>query len=195
MRTRKEPEVRRRELLTAAYECFLKNGYEKTLAVDIARTAGASKGTFFHYFPTKDDVLHALAEDEARAICARVDAARDGDAVMQLRTLLRVFAAPLVLDDLLDRLVELEEDRAMRLLWESACPALDVLVKEILARGSAEGTMRVRDSAIALAFFWSILDAVWENRAADEPEMQQRQEIGYGLIEELFGMEKGSLRV
>lgn len=195
MRTRKEPEVRRRELLRAAYECFLKNGYEKTLATDIARTAGVAKGTFFYYFPTKEDVLRALAEDEANAVCGRVAAGCDGDAAAQLRTLLRVFGEPIVLDELIDRLTDLEEDRAMRILWEGALPALDDCLTAILSRGMAEGTMHVRDLNAAAAFFWSILDAVWENRAADEAEMQLRQEIGYGLLEELFGMEKGCLDV
>lgn len=198
MRTRKEPEVRRKEILAAVHECFLQAGYEGTTASDIARAAGVAKGTFFYYFPTKESALRSIAEQEARAICAHARRESTGrGAVEELRTLLRLFGEPIEMDDLLDRLTALEEDRAIRLLWEGARPVLDVYVKDILAHGRAEGTMSVRDSEIAISFFWSILEAIWDIRAIDtsEERMQLRQALGYRLIEELLGMKKGSLGI
>lgn len=54
---------RREAILTAAYECFSELGYERATTTSICKRAGVSSGTFFHYFPTKLDVLLAVIEN------------------------------------------------------------------------------------------------------------------------------------
>ena len=59
-RIRKEPDVRRTELIDAALELFSSVGYEKTTVTDIVKKVGVAKGTFFYYFPTKEAVLETI---------------------------------------------------------------------------------------------------------------------------------------
>jgi len=49
--------------LDAARSCFSRNGFHNTTTADIAKAAGVAQGTFYLYFPTKDDVIVALADD------------------------------------------------------------------------------------------------------------------------------------
>ncbi len=63
MKTVKEGEVRRREILLAARELFVTKGYEQTSVNDILKIVGIAKGTFYYYFASKDEVLEAIILD------------------------------------------------------------------------------------------------------------------------------------
>ncbi|MEU6265592.1 mycofactocin system transcriptional regulator [Saccharopolyspora shandongensis] len=44
------------ELEQVAFELFDEQGFEQTTITDIARAAGIARRTFFHYFPSKNDI-------------------------------------------------------------------------------------------------------------------------------------------
>lgn len=58
----KEHDIRKGELLDIAQEFFTQNGYESTPVSKIIEKAGVSKGTFYHYFNSKEDLLDALSD-------------------------------------------------------------------------------------------------------------------------------------
>lgn len=53
---------KRQRLLKESLRLFRENGYDQTKVSDITRAAGVAKGTFFNYFPTKEQVLLTLGE-------------------------------------------------------------------------------------------------------------------------------------
>lgn len=55
----------REAILAAAYEAIATLGYAGATTAEICRRADVSSGTFFHYFPTKEQVLLALLVDDA----------------------------------------------------------------------------------------------------------------------------------
>ncbi|WP_042475270.1 TetR/AcrR family transcriptional regulator [Bacillus ndiopicus] len=62
MRIVKEHEERRNEILNTAQTLFVTKGYTKTTINDILRAIGIAKGTFYHYFKSKEEVLDAIIE-------------------------------------------------------------------------------------------------------------------------------------
>lgn len=50
----------REAILAAAHDAIAELGYHAATTAEICRRAGVSSGTFFHYFPAKQDVLVAL---------------------------------------------------------------------------------------------------------------------------------------
>jgi TetR/AcrR family transcriptional regulator, cholesterol catabolism regulator len=68
-RERKKLEVLAR-IRAAALELFTDKGYDATTVEEIAERADVAKGTFFNYFPRKDALLLALAEDTFEGILA-----------------------------------------------------------------------------------------------------------------------------
>lgn len=60
MRTVKEYEERRNEILDTAEKLFVSKGYMKTTVNDILREIGIAKGTFYHYFKSKEEVMDAI---------------------------------------------------------------------------------------------------------------------------------------
>lgn len=73
MRRHKEPEVRKGELLDAAQKLFVEKGYSKTTVTDILNVHGLSKGVFYYYFKSKEEVMDAIIQ---RMVEAMVDHAK-----------------------------------------------------------------------------------------------------------------------
>lgn len=63
MKTIKEGEVRKREILLVARELFVKKGYDHTSVNDILKIVDIAKGTFYYYFSSKEEVLAAIILD------------------------------------------------------------------------------------------------------------------------------------
>lgn len=49
------------KIVSAAWSLFYDNGYEDTTIDEIIKKSGTSKGSFYHYFGSKDDLLGSLA--------------------------------------------------------------------------------------------------------------------------------------
>lgn len=62
-RTIQSPIQRRQALIQAAEALFLKQGFEGTQVSQIVRQAGASQGTFYNYFSSKEEILGAVFEN------------------------------------------------------------------------------------------------------------------------------------
>ncbi|OBI44403.1 TetR/AcrR family transcriptional regulator [Mycobacterium sp. E796] len=65
-------DARRKELVAAAQQVFIQQGYPKTTVSDLLEATGMSKGGFYHYFQSKDDVLRqaitAILDEAATVI-------------------------------------------------------------------------------------------------------------------------------
>lgn len=59
MRIVKEHDERKNEIIDTAAELFLDKGYDQCSINDILNSIGIAKGTFYHYFKSKEDVLDA----------------------------------------------------------------------------------------------------------------------------------------
>lgn len=76
--TRTKPaEQRRAELLAAGQALFLAKGIAATSLDDITQRAGVSKGLFYLYFRSKEDLVLALQEQVSRQVAERMHAAAD----------------------------------------------------------------------------------------------------------------------
>ncbi len=54
--------ARRLHIIDVALTCFAADGYDGATTAAICRRAGIGSGTFFHYFPSKAEVLLAILE-------------------------------------------------------------------------------------------------------------------------------------
>jgi AcrR family transcriptional regulator len=69
MGNRVEQVAKQREnLLNTSLELFVTNGYHGTTVRDIAKKTGISVGLFFHYFPTKQDILEELLKQSEEGV-------------------------------------------------------------------------------------------------------------------------------
>jgi len=74
--TRTKPaEQRRADLLAAGRALFLAKGIAATSLDDITQRAGVSKGLFYLYFASKEDLVLALQDQFSREVATRMSAA------------------------------------------------------------------------------------------------------------------------
>jgi AcrR family transcriptional regulator len=62
-RRSKDPEIRKKEFVTAAMELFETKGYEQTSVTDITNKVGVSHGAFFYYYKSKEDILAGVIDE------------------------------------------------------------------------------------------------------------------------------------
>ena len=77
---------KRKKIIDKAWELFIKNGYEETKVEDITRELGISKGSFYTYFATKDELLYEILEKIKKKIInvlGAIDISQKPDKVLE----------------------------------------------------------------------------------------------------------------
>ncbi len=77
--TRREPKVRdtRDRLLTAALDVFAEKGFSATSVDNIVERAGCTRGAFYYYFESKEDIARDLQRDLWHRLAERAQDAFD----------------------------------------------------------------------------------------------------------------------
>ncbi|WP_412540983.1 TetR/AcrR family transcriptional regulator [Longispora sp. K20-0274] len=133
-------EARRGQILGAARACFARNGFHSTTMQDVVREAGLSVGAVYRYFPSKNELIRAIAEGAIGQVTARLDA------VVVERPLPPLSALYRSILDLVD--LEAGPDGALRMavqVWGEALRDPD------LAAHVSQVYRQVRDRFVALA--------------------------------------------
>jgi TetR/AcrR family transcriptional regulator, transcriptional repressor of aconitase len=81
-------DARRDQILRAARRCFLRDGFHATSMQDLFAEAGLSSGAVYGYFPSKDDVIIAIAEDNVRHVVAMIHEVASGEPGRPIGTVL-----------------------------------------------------------------------------------------------------------
>lgn len=161
MRTKSED--KRREILRAAADLFVEQGYERTSMNAISERVGGSKATLYGYFDSKEKLLRAVLADAISADSQRLleDFVTDDDLRSGLirsgeRYLYnRLSALPLMAI----RVVATQPPESgfgRDLYGDVLCPAWEKF-SDVLARLMAEGRLRRADPRIA-AMHWKGLN-------------------------------------
>lgn len=165
---------RRRNIVRAAREVFLKFGYRKTALEDVARSAAIGKATLYHYFEGKDDLFSAVVAEiyeeylsNQRTVISRETAAADK---------LRRYARQLIAEH--RKLLgsahgfgRLEKDFPMRVISNLRRQRQSELaiLQEILAGGVQSGEFRsINTERVALLLFGSLRAMVMDIKTQTE---------------------------
>lgn len=142
----KKPEVRRQEIVSAAKKLFLETDYASTTMQDVMSTLGIAKGTIYHYFKSKEDLLEAVVQDIVDAYMVDVQlvwAKSKGDALDRMRDLIN---AGRVADKQKESLEQLHRPGNIALhsrLLALTISRLALLYAELIQQGCAEGLFHV----------------------------------------------------
>jgi len=93
MRIVKEYDERKTELLNTAEALFYETGYEQTSVNAIIEKIGVSKGTFYYYFKSKEDLVDCLAERAGQESMERIQEAVDKEGLDALGKMNKVYEA------------------------------------------------------------------------------------------------------
>jgi len=208
----KDPEVRRDELLDIAQRLIVDVGYEAMSVEAVTQAAQVAKGTFYHYFSSKEDMLGQLLDRLMDGLFANLEehrAAAAGNAIAKLNAILEAssqYKAMQLPNYLSSASLYRAENYALRhRLFERWERAVRSIVAPVVADGVDEGSFHVgsvefaTDVLISLWFDTSqrILDrAIAEPDVAGFVKVLERDTAAlWAAQERLLGVPSGSFSV
>jgi AcrR family transcriptional regulator len=161
-------DLRRDAFIKVASQLFLERGFDAVSVNDIVRQAGGSLSTLYSYFPTKKDVVLAVAKQtHEQALADRLSAANDSAPVeVTLGAAARAYVARLSRPDLL-AMWQIMVSTAPRFREEVRAFVLErkrVLMTDIgryLGRQCELGTLDIDDVDIAAEQFLGLIRGLW----------------------------------
>ncbi len=210
----KDADVRRKEILDTALGLFMQVGYERTSVEMITAAVGVSKGNFYHYFDSKQELLGELAGEYADVLFDRAEASMrtaPGDAAQRLGLLMRNSAAWKAEQReatlAFSRSLYSEENLRLRSeLMGSWGDRLTVILTGLITEGVDEGSFHVADATwaadtiVALWLGWADRHAA-EMVATLEGPPELLPALAQGLdsletaMERILGVPDGSLEL
>src|SRR5690606_34398822 len=152
-----EPKTKRR-ILEAAADVFAEKGYYQAAVDDIVRASRTSKGSFYHFFPSKQGIFLALVDMLSDQLLSRVEkaiAAQQG-ALRQIDAALATVIDVLARHRRLARILLIEAAGLGHAVNQKLC-SLHVRIAELirrqLERALAEGVIPPLDPEVA-AYAW-----------------------------------------
>jgi TetR/AcrR family transcriptional regulator, transcriptional repressor of aconitase len=77
--TNERRSARRQQIIEAARQCFLQEGFQATSMKDVLNAAQLSAGAVYNYFPSKDDLIVAISQQALDEVAASFDQMRQGN--------------------------------------------------------------------------------------------------------------------
>ena len=160
MRTVKDPDTRKQEILSGALLVFARKGYDKTTISDIARELGISQGLCYRYYASKEEIYDAAVEEYA-GIIVRANLKRFDSKGRTLKEKIRSFSGSLKEyrepekdNELLYSLFHSEGSQKMhdQLMLKTAAKLIPYIKKE-LEKARDDGEIKISDID-ALAYFF-----------------------------------------
>jgi AcrR family transcriptional regulator len=182
LRWERRPDERPQEILEAALRVFAERGYRTTRLEDVGEAAGVTKGTIYHYFANKEELLlRAIEHYHERAFGQVSGMLRNagGSAADRIRQLVRswfgaVSAERLSVRTLLLQGVAHEAPEAYRRWLATGPTASTRLVASFIEEGQASGEFdKTVDATVVARVLCAglLLQSVWQHQAPDVPEL------------------------
>ena len=155
---------KRRLILDAAVRVFAVKGYHTCRVGDIAEEAGIAHGLLYHYFTSKEEVLHTVFRENWSQLLeafSRIEAS-DEPPVEQLGAIAKVLLRAWRDQPDLVRVMVREVARSPQLHGQvDEIRAVFLVIQRVIERGQADGSFRPElDSRLASWIFYGGLEEV-----------------------------------
>lgn len=139
MRIVKEHNERLNEILDTAQNLFIQKGYTKCTINDILTAIGIAKGTFYHYFKSKEEVLDAIITRTADLAFTRAQSIATQTTLSPEEKLLQVFLSMQVTDDMSAELIDQMHCSENALMHQKTLTAMIEAIVPVLVTVTEEG--------------------------------------------------------
>lgn len=148
MRITKEYDERRNEILDTAEELFRMKGYDKCTVNDILKEVGIAKGTFYHYFTSKEEVLDAIVSRYKEIVVSAANEILKIDHISSEEKLMRAFMAMRITNqidgDMLNEMHKTENALLHQKTLNQIVTAMAPLLVKIIKEGIEKKVWRCR---------------------------------------------------
>ncbi|MGG3670658.1 TetR family transcriptional regulator [Bacillus cereus] len=199
MRIVKEYEERRKEILETAERLFITKGYTKTTVNDILKEIGIAKGTFYHYFKSKEEVMDEIIMRIIKADVTKAKAIVSNPNIPVLEKLFRVLMEQSPKSgDVKDKMIEqFHQPNNAEMHQKSIAQSiihLSPVLAEILEQGIAEGIFSTPYPQETIELLLSSAQVIFDEGLFQwKPEEMMRRVKAYiKMMEVSVGAKEGS---
>ena len=200
MRIIKQPKERKNEIINAASELFMQKGYDGTSVSDILEKVGIAKGTLYHHFKSKEDILDALIERfNTKVIEKATEISLDKSIPIPSRMVNVVLALNVSESDEGSEMIELMHkpqnalmhQKSNKMLLETVTPILANLLREGIGVEIFNTNFPYESTEMVLAYAFTVFNG--NALELTESEIMSRAQAFIYNMERLVGAESGSL--
>ncbi len=166
----KRREMKREKIKSVAQKLFLQKGFDNVSVEEITKQAGISKGSFYTYFKSKDELLKEIALGSIDALKDELikNAKKLKDPVRSIKTFLEtnVHLSEMYISGILVTLrelnfIQIKDDKLSALINEKIKDTLRDFIKSLKGSCSEEDVL----------LLWSVMLSVWIQIGIEKKEV------------------------
>ncbi|MCA1294336.1 TetR/AcrR family transcriptional regulator [Paenibacillus sp. alder61] len=199
MRVVKNAEERKNEILDAADELFGQKGFEGTSTNDILEKVGIARGTLYHHFKSKEDIMDALIERySARLLSAAREVAADRSVPVVERIVRVVMALNLSggsSEEIMEQIHKPENALMHRKIQKFIIGGVPPILTEIIREGIGQGVFNTPFPYECMEMVVVYANTIFDDDIVllTDEELASRLQAFVFNTERLLGAESGSL--
>lgn len=195
----KKPETRKAEIIKAARELFETRDYDRTTMQDVMDGLGIAKGTIYHYFKSKEELLNAVIDQMADESLEKMQYVIDHVSGNALERLQQIIGAGSIADENHEIMEQLHSPRNAEM--HAAMLAVSVkssapLYAQLIRQGCEEGLFEVENPLEAAELILTSFQFLLDTRIYQwtEEDLTRRAIALPGLIENVLKAKPGSFQ-
>ncbi len=198
MRTVKEAEERKNEILDVAERLFGTKGFDNTSTRDILNEVGIARGTLYYHFKSKEDILDAMIDRMTGRLVEKAAALLAKKEIPVLKRLTMMMTALNVNGSLGQEIMEqvhkpqnaLMHQKMQERLLAGVNPLVTALIREGIAQGICKTEYPAEVAEMTLLYSNTAFDTLAEH---GKEERERKINAFIYNLERLLGMERGSM--
>lgn len=202
MRVVKAANERKNEILDAAEVLFAEKGFDHTSTNEILEAVGIAKGTLYHHFKSKEDIMDAIIERQSEKMLSGARKIAEDRSIPVEERMFRVVMA-LRLEEINEQggkgMIEhlhrpqnaLMHQKSKRIIMEQVPPILAIVLKDGIEQGLFDTPYPLECMEMVVAY----LNTVMDDGLVEMTEEQRINRITAFIfhMERLLGVEPGRL--
>lgn len=200
IRISKKPTERKLEILHTAEKFFRTEGYEKTSVNAIIEKIGIAKGTFYHYFKSKNELLIAIVDNLLDRLVLFAQNIEKNTSLNALEKIEKIFSTQNSNNNETAEIKESLHIPENRELHEKTNVQFVIrfapIVSKIVEQGKKEGVFKVKNTLETVQFLLVASQFLFDEDLFEwtAGEWKVRRKVMQEIIEKSLGAKKGSFK-
>lgn len=197
---RKEAEVRKNEIIDAADELFNQKGFDGTSTNDILEKVGIARGTLYHHFKSKEEIMDALIERYSNRLLGAAQAIATDKSIPVVERLIRAVMALNLSGGSSDEIMAhihkpqnaLMHQKVQKIIFNRVPPILTEIIEDGMKQGIFHTPYPYECMEMLVVYATAVFDG--DMVTLTDEERMSRIFAFIHNIESLLGAESGSLK-
>lgn len=196
---RKEADERRNEILDAADELFSQKGFDGTSTNDILEKVGIARGTLYHHFKSKEDIMDGLIDRYSDHLLATAQKIAGDIRIPVVDRIIRVVISMQLSgansEEMMDQIHRPQNALMHQKIQKVIINGLTPILSKIICEGNEQGLFNTPFPYECMEMVVTYANTIFDDdivQMTNEERITRIQAFVFN-VERLLGAEKGSL--